>query len=99
MNKLEELAEKILEYEANTEWYEICDQYGNIDCETEARNQLFDEILTTLKNSPNDILERLKLDIEEFKLDKSNDNKKDYETAKELVKQIEELEETEEIEI
>ena len=56
MDIIENLAEQILEYQAEVDWYGLCDDYGNIETDEDVRKQVLEEILTTLQNSPDDIL-------------------------------------------
>ena len=49
---IEKLANKIIEYEANYNWYDLVDDYGNIEIDSVARKNLLEETLRTLQNSP-----------------------------------------------
>ena len=91
MDNIEKLAEQILEYQADIDWYGLCDDYGNIETEPEVRKQVLEEILTTLQNNPDDILKILRDNIEELECDKDYQNNEIYIKTKNLIKQIEEL--------
>ena len=93
MNKIDELAEKILEYQADVDWYGLCDDYGNIETEPEVRNQVLEEIINTLTNDPNSILESLNRDAEELECDEGYEETKEYKRVKELIKEVEEYKE------
>ena len=41
------------------DWYDMNDNYGNIENDSDARKFAFEETYKTLVNKPNDILERL----------------------------------------
>lgn len=91
MKNIEELAEKILEYQAEVDWYGLCDDYGNIETEPEVRNQVLEEIMDTLQNSPEDILKTLKENAEELECDENYKESKEYKRTKELIDEIEEF--------
>lgn len=91
MDNIEKLAEQILEYQADIDWYGLCDDYGNIETEPEVRKQVLEEILTTLQNNPDDILKILRDNIEELECDKDYQNNEIYIKTKNLIKQIVEL--------
>ena len=91
MDNIEKLAEQILEYQADIDWYGLCDDYGNIETEPEVRKQVLEEILTTLQNNPDDILKMLRDNIEELECDKDYQYNEIYIKTKNLIKQIEEL--------
>lgn len=89
MDIIEELAEKILEYQADVDWYGLCDDYGNIETDEDVRKQVLEEILTTLQNSPEDILNTLRGNLEEIECGENYENDDIYKRTKELIKEIE----------
>lgn len=91
MENIENLAEQILEYQADTDWYGLCDDYGNIETDEDIRKQVLEEILTTLQNSPDDILNILKENIEELECDEDCEKNEIYIKTKDLIMQIENL--------
>lgn len=88
---MEELAEKILKYQADIDWYGLCDDYGNIETDEEARKVAFEEILNTLQNSPEDIIKSLQETIEDLECDEDYNNNEIYIKTKELIHEIENL--------
>lgn len=88
---MEELAEKILEYQAEVDWYGLCDDYGNIETDEDVRKQVLEEIYNTLQNSPEDILNTLRENLEEIECGKNYENDDIYKRTKELIKEIENL--------
>lgn len=89
MDIIENLAEEILEYQADVDWYGLCDDYGNIETDQEVKNQLLEEIVITLQNNPNDILKMLKENMEELECDNNYQNNEIYIRTKKLIKRIE----------
>ena len=88
---MEELAEKILEYQADVDWYGLCDDYGNIETDPEVREQILEEILTTLEKNPEDILTTLKENLVELECDNDYKNNEIYKRTRELIEEIENL--------
>ena len=88
---MEELAEKILEYQAEVDWYGLCDDYGNIETDEDVRKQVLEEILTTLERSPEDILRTLKENLEELECDENYEDNEIYKRTKDLMEEIENL--------
>lgn len=88
---MEELAEKILEYQAEVDWYGLCDDYGNIETDEDVRKQVLEEIYNTLQNSPEDILNTLRENLEEIECGENYENDDIYKRTKELIKEIENL--------
>lgn len=86
---LEKLANKIIEFEAEYNWYELVDDYGNIEIDDEARKYLLEETLNILQNSPNDIITRLNIIKEDLECDEDFESKKEYQDTKELIDNIE----------
>lgn len=84
MFNLEELSERILKYMSDYDWYDLCDNYGNIETDNNARKVAIDEIYNTLIKSPNDILNRLKEILED--IDEEDDL---YEETNYLISEIE----------
>ena len=72
------MANKIIEYEANYNWYDLVDDYGNIEIDSDARKNLLEETLRTLQNSPDNIISHLKTIKEDLECDENfeNDNEK-----------------------
>lgn len=88
---IEKLANKIVEYEANYNWYDLVDDYGNIEIDSEARKNLLEETLRTLQNSPDVIISHLKVIKEDLECDETFENDKEYQETKELIDEIEKL--------
>ena len=88
---MEELAEKILEYQADVDWYGLCDDYGNVETDEDVRKQVLEEIYNTLQNSPEDILNTLRENLEEIECSDNYENDDVYKKTKELIKEIENL--------
>jgi len=91
MDNIEKLAEEILEYQADVDWYGLCDDYGNIETDPESSKNVLEEILTTIQNNPEIILNMLKENIEELEYDKDYQNNEIYNKTKDLIKRIEDL--------
>ena len=91
MDNIERLAEEILEYQADVDWYGLCDDYGNIETDPESRKNVLEEILTTLQNNREVILNMLKENIDELECDNDYQNNPIYNKTKDLIKQIENL--------
>ena len=85
------MANKIIEYEANYNWYDLVDDYGNIEIDSEVRKNLLEETLRTLQNSPDVIISHLKVIKEDLECDKTFENDKEYQETKELIDEIEKL--------
>lgn len=83
------MANKIIEFEAEYNWYELVDDYGNIEIDDEARKYLLEETLNILQNSPNDIITRLNIIKEDLECDEDFESKKEYQDTKELIDNIE----------
>lgn len=86
---LEKLANKIIEYEAEYNWYDLVDDYGNIEIDDDARKHLFEETLRVLQNSPDDIITHLNTIKEDLECDENFENNKEYQDTKELIDSIE----------
>lgn len=86
MVNLEELAQRVLKFEVDLDWYNVYDNYGNVETDEEARNTALEEILNTLTNNPQDIINNLKETLEE--LDEEHEC---YQETKDLINEIEEL--------
>ena len=86
---LEKLANKIIEFEAEYNWYELVDDYGNIEIDDEARKYLLEETLNILQNSPNEIITHLNTIKEDLECDEDSESKKEYQDTKELIDNIE----------
>lgn len=79
----DELIEKIVQFEWDYDSYEVSDQFGNIECDIEARESLAEYISNTLENSSNILIENL----EEYMIEMDEDEEL-YKTAKELIEEI-----------
>ena len=85
------MANKIIEYEANYNWYDLVDDYGNIEIDSDARKNLLEETLRTLQDSPDDIISYLASIKEDLECDENFENDKEYQETKELINEIEKL--------
>ena len=85
------MANKIIEYEANYNWYDLVDDYGNIEIDSVATKNLLEETLRTLQNSPDDIISHLASIKEYLECDENFENNKEYQETKELINEIEKL--------
>lgn len=85
------MANKIIEYEANYNWYDLVDDYGNIEIDSDARKNLLEETLRTLQNSPDNIISHLKTIKKDLECDENFENDKEYQETKELINEIEKL--------
>ena len=92
----DEIVDKLVEYESDIAWYEICDEFGNINTETEAMENFRHYLMETLQNTPEDILQDLKNEIEDFEFANKEENSEELKLAKELVNEIEEFRQAEE---
>ena len=86
---IEKLANKIIEFEAEYNWYDLVDDYGNIEIDDEARKHLLEETLKVLQNSPDDIITHLNTIKEDLECDKDCENNREYQDTKELIDNIE----------
>lgn len=86
---IEKLANKIIEFEAEYNWYDLVDDYGNIEIDDEARKHLFEETLKVLQNSPDDIITHLNTIKEDLECDEDFENNREYQDTKELIDNIE----------
>ena len=91
MVDIEKLAEKIMEYQADIDWYGLCDDYGNIETDEESRKAVLEEIYNVLQTNPDDILKILNDNIEEMELDDNYQERDDYKKTKEIIEEIEEF--------
>ena len=86
---IEKMANKIIEFEAEYNWYDLVDDYGNIEIDDEARKHLFEETLKVLQNSPDDIITHLNTIKEDLECDEDFENNREYQDTKELIDNIE----------
>lgn len=86
---IEKLANKIIEFESEYNWYDLVDDYGNIEIDDEARKHLFEETLKVLQNSPDDIITHLNTIKEDLECDEDFENNREYQDTKELIDNIE----------
>lgn len=91
MVDIEKLAEKIMEYQADIDWYGLCDDYGNIETDEESRKVVFEEIYNSLQTNPDEILNVLNGNLEEMELEDDYQEQEDYKKTKEIIEEIEEL--------
>ena len=82
--KLEEITEKIIDYLSGYYWYELCDEYGNIAIDDEARQKLFEDIYNDVERNPDSLITRLREDLEEIE----DKNDQEYKNTEELIKII-----------
>lgn len=85
------MANKIIKYEANYNWYDLVDDYGNIEIDSDARKNLLEETLRTLQNSPDDIISHLASIKEDLECDENFEKYKEYQETKELINEVEKL--------
>lgn len=93
MINIEELAEKIMEYQADIDWYGLCDDYGNIETDEESRKVVLEEIYNVLQTNPDDILKILNENLEELELEDNYQERDDYKKTKEIIEEIEQFKE------
>lgn len=85
------MANKIIEHQANYNWYDLVDDYGNIEIDSNARENLLEETIRTLQNSPDDIISYLASIKEDLECNENFENDKEYQETKELINEIEKL--------
>ena len=85
MFNFEELSEKIVKFMYDLDWYDMCDNYGNIEIDSDARKTALEETYNTLVSKPNELLERLNFYKEEME--------ENYELYSDLISLISEVEE------
>lgn len=83
MFNFEELSKKILKFMFDYDWYNMCDNYGNINTDDDARKKTLEEIYNTLVNNPKDILNRL-----ENIISKMEESDELYNETKELIDEL-----------
>ena len=93
MINIEELAEKIMEYQADIDWYGLCDDYGNIETDEESRKAVLEEIYNVLQTNPDYILKILNENLEELELEDNYQERDDYKKTKEIIEEIEQFKE------
>ena len=88
--KLDELAQKILDYQIDYNWYELDDDYGNMN-EPDNKKHCLEEIKDTLMNDHYAIIEDLNFTAEEldYDRDKVKEHDEQYEYIQEILKDIE----------
>lgn len=88
--KLDELAQKILDYQIDYNWYELNDDYGNMN-EPDNKKHCLEEIKDTLMNDHYAIIEDLNFTAEEldYDRDKVKEHDEQYEYIQEILKDIE----------
>ena len=88
--KLDELAQKILDYQIDYNWYELNDDYGNMN-DPDNKKHCLEEIKDTLMNDHYAILEDLNFTAEEldYDRDKVKEHDEQYEYIQEILKDIE----------
>ena len=80
--KLDELAQKILDYQIDYNWYELNDDYGNMN-EPDNKKHCLEEIKDTLMNDHYAIIEDLNFTAEE--LDYDRDKVKEHDEQYEYI--------------
>ena len=88
--KLDELAQKILDYQIDYNWYELNDDYGNMN-DPDNKKHCLEEIKDTLMNDHYAIIEDLNFTAEEldYDRDKVKEHDEQYEYIQEILKDIE----------
>ena len=88
--KLDELAQKILDYQIDYNWYELNDDYGNMN-DPDNKKHCLEEIKDTLMNDHYAIVEDLNFTAEEldYDRDKVKEHDEQYEYIQEILKDIE----------
>lgn len=88
--KLDELAQKILDYQIDYNWYELNDDYGNMN-DPDNKKHCLEEIKDTLINDHYAIIEDLNFTAEEldYDRDKVKEHDEQYEYIQEILKDIE----------
>lgn len=80
----EKITEKIIDYLNGYYWYELCDEYGNIAIDDEARRELFEDIYDDVERNPDSLITKLREDLEEIE----DKNDQEYKDTEELIKII-----------
>lgn len=78
----EQITEKIIDYLSGYYWYELCDEYGNILVDDEARRELFEDIYDDVERNPDSLITKLREDLEE----NEDKNDQEYKDTEELIK-------------
>lgn len=88
--KLDELAQKILDYQIDYNWYELNDDYGNMN-DPDNKKHCLEEIKDTLMNDHYAIIEDLNFTAEELDYDRDKviEHDEQYEYIQEILKDIE----------
>lgn len=88
--KLDELAQKILDYQIDYNWYELNDDYGNMN-DPDNKKHCLEGIKDTLMNDHYAIIEDLNFTAEEldYDRDKVKEHDEQYEYIQEILKDIE----------
>lgn len=88
--KLDEFAQKILDYQIDYNWYELNDDYGNMN-DPDNKKHCLEEIKDTLMNDHYAIIEDLNFTAEEldYDRDKVKEHDEQYEYIQEILKDIE----------
>lgn len=80
MENIDKLVDDILKYEAEYNWYELINEYGNIATDDEAKKTAIKNIRDNIQENPSAILNSIKDDMEEM-----NTDEKMYKEAQDLV--------------
>ena len=91
----DKLVDRLIKYEADYNWYDLVDDYGNIEVDEDALKTLREETKTTLINSPDGILSHLNSNKEELECEDDFENNKEYQETKELIDEVEKFKEQE----
>lgn len=86
-NLLDDIAENLLEYQKNYFWYELCDNYGNVNTE-EAYDLALEDIYNSLQNSPQDIIKHLQENIEDAECEVNFEKDEYWKDTKDLLQQV-----------
>lgn len=78
----EEITEKIIDYLSGYYWYELCDEYGNIEVNDEVRRELFEDIYDDVERNPDSLITKLREYLEEIE----DKNDQEYKDTEELIK-------------
>lgn len=95
MIKIEELAEKILKFQCDTDWYNMYDDYGMPEINEEDRKNALETIITQLTQKPDEVINALNEIIEEYECseDHTEIETNTYSEAQEIIREIEQYKE------
>lgn len=87
--KSDNLVNKIMQYKIDYDFYNIVDDYGNVQIDEAARKVACEDILNTLQNKSDDIILDLNIHLEELKFQEDYENTDEYKILNELIKEVE----------